>query len=84
MSLKGRQTGRKINAGFDSPVEYTPTPAGNESTDKISAHNKGIDNELGNVRLRTKLTGQTVDGGVAAGGDGAYHGTTEAAASSTA
>lgn len=46
MSLQGRLNGRKITAGFDSPSSYTPTPAGNENPNKISAHLAGIDTAL--------------------------------------
>lgn len=46
MGLIGRLTGRKIRAGYATPANYTPTPAGAESTTKISAHLKGIDQAL--------------------------------------
>ena len=46
MSLHGRWDGRKITAGFPSPTNYTPTAVGNEDTNKVSAHLKGIDNAL--------------------------------------
>lgn len=47
MGLQGRLDGRKITAGFDSPSNYTPSPAGNENVNKVSAHLKGIDDALG-------------------------------------
>ena len=46
MGLQGRLDGRKINSGFESPVNFTPTPVGNENDAKISAHLNGIDAAL--------------------------------------
>lgn len=48
MSLQGRRIATRINAGY-APSNYTPSPAGNESIDKLSAHLKGIDTRLSQV-----------------------------------
>ena len=45
MSLQGRFSASKINAGF-TPQEYSPTAVGNEATSKVSAHLNGIDHRL--------------------------------------
>ena len=49
MGLNGRQDTRKISDGQFTPSNYTPTPVGNEATNKVSAHLKGIDVKLGTV-----------------------------------
>jgi len=45
MSLHGRFNASKLNSGY-YPVDYFPVAAGNEATNKVSAHLKGIDQKL--------------------------------------
>jgi len=46
----GRLSARRFNAAFN-PSNYTPSSVGDESTNKISAHLKGIDNALASATV---------------------------------
>jgi len=51
-----RRSAKSINADF-VPSNYSPTSTGTESINKVSAHLKGIDNALANVRtIRETIT----------------------------
>jgi hypothetical protein len=55
--MKGRQAATKVSSSYPSPSHYTPSPSYSESTDRVSAHLKGIDNALGALPTGPGATG---------------------------
>ena len=65
--MKGRQAATKVSSSYPSPNNYTPSPSYSESTDRVSAHLKGIDSALG---LRPTGPGSTGPQGPTGPSDG--------------